>query len=147
MTQESAPAVAERLAAEPDDSLFSRGFLFGTFPQVVCQGRTRGSRYGLISGSNFLLGVLLARWLSPRSMGPMLYPLAFSPGWISLSVTFAGALSVFSAHIPREHSRLPENHLWLHWGLSFAMCLPLAMAAVAPLRWGILRRWRSLSRA
>jgi hypothetical protein len=63
-------------SAERDHSLFSSSFLFGTFRKWFAKGGLAIVDYGLISGSNFLLGVLLARWLSPRDYGA--YALSFS---------------------------------------------------------------------
>jgi len=131
-TQESAPAVAERLAAEPNDALFSRGFLFGTFRKWFAKGGLAVVDYGLISGSNFLLGVLLARWLTPREYGA--YALSFSffilAGFLYQSLLLE-PLSVFSGTLFRENIRgYLKTTLWIHWALSLAMCLALAVAAV-----------------
>src|SRR5580700_11685912 len=136
-TQESALAVAERLAPEPlvpepDDSLFSRRFLFGTFRKWFAKGGLAVVDYGLISGSNFLLGVLLARWLTPREYGA--YALSFSffilAGFLYQSLLLE-PLSVFSGTLFRENLRgYLKTTLWIHWELSFAMCLLLGLAAV-----------------
>src|SRR5580700_7190975 len=137
-TQESALAVAERLAPEPlvpepDDSLFSRRFLFGTFRKWFAKGGLAVVDYGLISGSNFLLGVLLARWLTPREYGA--YALSFSffilAGFLYQSLLLE-PLSVFSGTLFRENLRgYLKTTLWIHWALSAVMCLFLGVAAIA----------------
>jgi len=119
-------------SAEQDHSLFSRSFLFGTFRKWFAKGGLAIVDYGLISGSNFLLGVLLARWLSPRDYGA--YALSFSffilAGFLYQSLLLE-PLSVFSGTLFRDNIRgYLKTTLWIHWGLSLVMCLALAIAAV-----------------
>ncbi|HEV8523048.1 MAG TPA: hypothetical protein VGQ71_01005 [Terriglobales bacterium] len=57
-------------------SLFNREF---SMPRILSWGARGGlaiAEYGLISGSNFVLGILLARWMSAQQFGA--YALAFS---------------------------------------------------------------------
>src|ERR1700688_4993735 len=56
--------------------MFSRAFKVKGLIPWVTKGGLAVLDYGLISGSNFVLGVLLARWLSPRDYGA--YALVFS---------------------------------------------------------------------
>ncbi len=63
--------------------LFSRDFICKKFVPWVTKGGLAILDYGLFSGSNFLLGVLLARWMAPEQYGA--YALAFS---IFILVTF-----------------------------------------------------------
>jgi O-antigen/teichoic acid export membrane protein len=93
--------------------------------------------YGLISGSNFVLGVLLARWLTPSDYGA--YALAFS---IFILVAFLyqalllEPLSVFSGTTYRDNIRgYLKATFWLHWALSFIICLVLAGTVVAAKVW------------
>ena len=119
-------------AVGPDNSLFSRRFLFGACRKWFAKGGLAVVDYGLISGSNFLLGVLLARWLTPREYGA--YALSFSffilAGFLYQSLLLE-PLSVFSGTLFRGNIRgYLKTTLWIHWALSLAMCLALAAAAV-----------------
>lgn len=85
---------------------------------------------GLISGSNFVIGILLARWLTPVHYGA--YALAFS---IFLFVSgFQNALllepmSVLGPSLHRD--RLPAylgELLWLYFGLIAALSFLLSLA-------------------
>lgn len=87
--------------------------------------------YGLISGSNFVLGVLLARWLSPREYGA--YALVFSlfilVGFLYQSLLLE-PLSVFSGTLFYDNLRgYLKTTLSIHWALSLVMCLLLGAAA------------------
>src|SRR5579863_717004 len=119
-------------SVEQDHSLFSKNFLFGTFRKWFAKGGLAIVDYGLISGSNFLLGVLLARWLTPRDYGA--YALSFSffilAGFLYQSLLLE-PLSVFSGTLFRDNIRgYLKTTLWIHWGLSLVMCLALGIAAV-----------------
>jgi len=93
--------------------------------------------YGLISGSNFLLGVLLARWLAPADYGA--YALAFS---IFILIAFLyqalllEPLSVFSGTSYRNNIRgYLKATVWVHWGLCFIVCACLGGTALAAKIW------------
>jgi O-antigen/teichoic acid export membrane protein len=87
---------------------------------------------GLISGSNFLIGVLLARWLEPEQFGA--YALAFS-AFLLISVVYQALVlepqSVFATstyrHEPRQYM---GSLLRLHGVLASALFLAFATAAV-----------------
>ena len=87
---------------------------------------------GLISGSNFLIGVLLARWLEPEQFGA--YALAFS-SFLLISVVYQALVlepqSVFATstyrHEPRQYM---GSLLRLHGVLASALFLAFATAAV-----------------
>ena len=135
-TQEAEPAVSEPPAAERI-SVFSREFIFKKLVPWVTKGGLAIVDYGLISGSNFLLGVLLARWLSPSQYGA--YALAFS---IYVLVAFLyqalllEPLSVFSGTTYRDNIRgYLLTNLWIHWVISFAVCFLLGATAVAARLW------------
>ena len=85
----------------------------------------------LISGSNFLLGILLARWLAPEQYGG--YALAFS---VYILVAFLyqtlvlEPLSVFSGTVYRENIRgYMSTTLWVHLVISVAVFVVLGAAA------------------
>lgn len=87
--------------------------------------------YGLYSGSNFLLGVLLARWLAPVQYGA--YALAFS---IAIFVGFLyqaillEPLSVFAGTLFHDNLRgYLKAASWIHWAIAVVVCLCLAVAA------------------
>lgn len=88
--------------------------------------------YGLISGSNFLLGILLARWLSQEQFGA--YALAFSI-FILVGFLYQGLLleplSVFSGTLFHDNIRgYLKTTVWIHWALCLIMCSLLGGAAV-----------------
>jgi O-antigen/teichoic acid export membrane protein len=87
--------------------------------------------YGLISGSNFVLGVLLARWLPPVQYGA--YALAFS---IAILIAFLyqaillEPLSVFSGTVFQDNLRgYLKAAVWIHWGIGLLVCFILGLAA------------------
>src|ERR1700680_161719 len=87
---------------------------------------------GLISGSNFLIGVLLARWLEPEQFGA--YTLAFST-FLLISVVYQALVlepqSVFATstyrHEPRQYM---GSLLRLHGVLASAAFLAFVIAAL-----------------
>jgi O-antigen/teichoic acid export membrane protein len=136
-----APVVAEVVAAEPpsiepapeqhDDHAHNQS-VFGMFRKWAGKGGLAIIDYGLISGSNFLLGVLLARWLTPKEYGA--YALSFSffilAGFLYQSLLLE-PLSVFSGTLFRDNLRgYLKTTLWIHWALSAVMCLFLGVAAI-----------------
>jgi len=77
---------------------------------------------GLISGSNFLLGILLARWLAPDEYGA--YALAFSifilVGFLYQALLLE-PLSVFAGSAYRDNLRgYLRKTLWIHWAISLS---------------------------
>jgi O-antigen/teichoic acid export membrane protein len=131
-------AVAEEPPGEPARrSVFTREFIVQKLIPWVTKGGLAVVDYGLISGSNFLLGVLLARWLSPDQYGA--YALAFS---IFVLVAFLyqalllEPLSVFSGTTYRDNIRgYLLTNVWIHWAISFVVCFLLGAAAVAARFW------------
>ncbi|MFZ0417790.1 MAG: hypothetical protein WAM04_06780 [Candidatus Sulfotelmatobacter sp.] len=128
---EEANGEAERI------SPFSRDFILKKFIPWVTKGGLAILDYGLFSGSNFLLGILLARWMAPEQYGA--YALAFS---IFILVTFLyqalvlEPLSVFSGTAyPNNLRGYLRSNLWLHWGISLVVCLALGGTAVAARVW------------
>jgi O-antigen/teichoic acid export membrane protein len=118
-------------------SPFSREFIFKKFIPWVSKGGLAILDYGLFSGSNFLLGILLARWMAPEQYGA--YALAFS---IFILVTFLyqalvlEPLSVFSGtSYPNNLRGYLQSNVWLHWGISLIICLALGATAVAARVW------------
>ncbi len=124
-------------AADERIPLLSRRFIQEKFMPWVAKGGLALLDYGLFSGSNFLLGILLARWLPPEQYGA--YALAFS---IFILVTFLyqamllEPLSVFSGTTYRSNLRGYLNaNVWLHWGISAIICLLLGGTAVMANVW------------
>ena len=130
--QRSAQALAEPPAVEQDQQVSGSESVFAMFRKWAGKGGLAIIDYGLISGSNFLLGILLARWLTPKEYGA--YALSFSffilAGFLYQSLLLE-PLSVFSGTLFRDNLRgYLKTTLWIHWELSLAMCLLLGMAAV-----------------
>ena len=137
-TQEAKAAIAEPVLGVGVENVSPGWFALvrKLFPWVT-KGGLAIADYGMISGSNFLLGVLLARWLSPEHYGA--YALAFS---IYVLVAFLyqalllEPLSVFSGTAYRENLRgylLTATRL--HWGISFVVCFLLGATGVAAWAW------------
>ena len=86
---------------------------------------------GLISGSNFLISILLARWLTPEFYGA--YAVAF--GIYVLLQLIYGALilepmAVFGGSAYRRCLRdYCGSMLWVHLGISIAICLIIGSSA------------------
>jgi O-antigen/teichoic acid export membrane protein len=117
--------------------LITGEFLFHKLLPWVTKGGLAVVDYGLISGSNFLLGVLLARWLAPEQYGA--YALAFS---IFILVAFLyqalllEPLSVYSGTAYRDNLRgYLKTTLWIHWTISLVVCLALGATAIAAHVW------------
>ena len=93
--------------------------------------------HGLISGSNFLLGVLLARWLEPQQFGT--YNLAFS-SFLLISVVYQALVlepqSVFATSTYRHEPRQYMGSLLRLHGILVFSALFLAFAAAALLTHG-----------
>ena len=126
-------ALAEESSADDQKTpVISRGAVFGKVLTWLTRGGLAIVDYGLISGSNFILGVMLARWLAPTEYGA--YALAFSifvlVGFLYQALLLE-PLSVFSGTTFRGNTRgYLKVTLWIHWALSLVMCLLLAGAAV-----------------
>jgi O-antigen/teichoic acid export membrane protein len=105
-----------------------------TYPKFhswVAKGGLAIVDYGLYSGSNFLLGILLARWLTAMQYGA--YALALS---IAIFVGFLyqaillEPLSVFAGTLFHDNLRgYLKAASWIHWAIAGVVCLGLAMAA------------------
>jgi len=112
-----------------------RKVLFKRFLSWVTKGGLAVVDYGLISGSNFVLGVLLARWLSQREYGA--YALVFSffilVGFLYQCLLLE-PLSVFSGTLFHDNLRgYLKTSLSIHWALSLVMCLLLGVASAVTL--------------
>src|SRR3984885_8096272 len=130
--QQSAQALAEPPVMEQDRQPSSSESVFAMFRKWAAKGGLAIIDYGLISGSNFLLGILLARWLTPKEYGA--YALSFSffilAGFLYQSLLLE-PLSVFSGTLFRDNLRgYLKTTLWIHWALSAVMCLFLGVAAI-----------------
>ena len=107
-----------------------RGSLKGWLPWVG-KGSLAVLDQGLISGSNFLIGILLARWLAPEAYGA--YALAFSIFLFLAGFHNALLLEPMSVFGPASYKdQLPAylgKLLRLHFALTFALALLLALGA------------------
>jgi len=140
--QERTGTIAEQPAMSSARlNVLSREFITQKLVPWVTKGGLAVVDYGLISGSNFLLGVLLARWLAPEQYGA--YALAFSIFILVGSLYQAmllEPLSVFSGTAYHDNLRgYLKTTVWIHWGISFILCLMLGAVAVAARVW-----WHSL---
>ena len=115
----------------------SRRFITEKFLPWVTKGGLALLDFGLYSGSNFLLGILLARWMAPEQYGA--YALVFS---IFILVTFLyqalllEPLSVFSGTTYSKNLRgYLKSNFWLHWGVSAVICVLMAATAIAARVW------------
>jgi O-antigen/teichoic acid export membrane protein len=96
---------------------------------------------GLISGSNFLIGILLARWLVPEQYGA--YALAFSVFLFAAGFHGALLLEPMSVFGPAAYSKCLPAYLGKLLGLHSALVLLLAAlvgAGVVVLRYSTLGR-------
>lgn len=117
--------------------VLSRRFITEKFLPWVAKGGLALLDFGLYSGSNFLLGILLARWMAPEQYGA--YALVFS---IFILVTFLyqalllEPLSVFSGTTYSKNLRgYLKSNFWLHWGVSAVICVLMGATAVAAKVW------------
>jgi O-antigen/teichoic acid export membrane protein len=137
-SQEGTAAVTGKALEESERiALLSRRFIVEKFVPWVAKGGLALLDYGFFSGSNFLLGILLARWLPPEQYGA--YALAFSI-FILIGFLYQALLleplSVFSGTTYRANLRgYLRSNVWLHWGISAVICLLLGGTAVAAKVW------------
>jgi O-antigen/teichoic acid export membrane protein len=138
MSQRYEAGVAEgnNLGA-PRVAIFSRRSITEKFLPWAAKSGLALLDFGLYSGSNFLLGILLARWMAPEQYGA--YALAFS---IFILVTFLyqalllEPLSVFSGTTYSKNLRgYLKSNFWLHWGVSAVICVLLGATAIAAKVW------------
>jgi O-antigen/teichoic acid export membrane protein len=133
---EASVAEGNNLGA-PRVAIFSRRSITEKFLPWAAKGGLALLDFGLYSGSNFLLGILLARWMAPEQYGA--YALAFS---IFILVTFLyqalllEPLSVFSGTTYSKNLRgYLKSNFWLHWGVSAVICVLLGATAIAAKVW------------
>lgn len=136
--QTSTTAVIEQNAAQRQDKTPGRGSLVTKLLPWMTKGGLAVVDYGLISGSNFVLGVLLARWLAPREYGA--YALASSLfiliGFLYQSLLLE-PLSVFSGTLFHDNIRgYLKTTLSIHWAISLVMCVVIGGGAVVTLVFG-----------
>jgi O-antigen/teichoic acid export membrane protein len=113
------------LASKPKRFFFSRAIPLAT------KGGLAVLDQALISGSNFLLGILLARWLLPAEYGA--YALAFAIflllSFVSQSLLFE-PMAVFSGSAYRKSMRgYFRSVLWLHLAMTVITFVLLGTAA------------------
>ncbi|MBV9626118.1 MAG: hypothetical protein JOZ14_19295, partial [Acidobacteria bacterium] len=93
---------------------------------------------GVISGSNFLIGILLARWMQPDAYGA--YALAFSI-FVLFSLLYLSLvlepMAVFGASTYRTGlRRYLKSLLWIHTALTFVIFLTLGISSATVALWG-----------
>lgn len=135
--QDETRVVEGKSAGNQRVSPFSRRFMTQKFLPWAGKGGLALLDFGLYSGSNFLLGILLARWMAPEQYGA--YALVFS---IFILVTFLyqalllEPLSVFSGTTYSKNLRgYLKSNFWLHWGVSAVICALMAATAIAAKVW------------
>jgi O-antigen/teichoic acid export membrane protein len=135
--QEETGSTEGKSAGGERASLLSRRFITEKFLPWMGKGGLALLDFGLYSGSNFLLGILLARWMAPEQYGA--YALVFS---VFILVTFLyqalllEPLSVFSGTTYSKNLRgYLKSNFWLHWGVSAVICLLMGATAVAAKVW------------
>ena len=88
---------------------------------------------GLIAGSNFLVGVLLARWLAPEQYGA--YAIAFSAFLLLFQLYHSFVLEPMSVFGGSEYRDCLRGYLgqllWLHLGIALFVFLALGVFAGA----------------
>jgi O-antigen/teichoic acid export membrane protein len=114
----------------------SQGSFVGKIARWVSKGGLAILDQGLISGSNFMISILLARWLMPDQYGA--YAVAFGI-WIMLSLVYQSLvlepMGVFGGSTFRSNLRgYVRSLLSIHVALSIAICAALVMA------WAIAHR-------
>ena len=123
------------LPEPPQGSGNGAKMLDGANVQRMVRWGTKGSlailEYGLIAGSNFILGFLLARWMTPEQYGA--YGLGFSI-FLLLSFLYQALLlepmSVYGGSNYRENLRgYMRTSLKMHNAISVVIFLVLAIAA------------------
>ena len=90
---------------------------------------------GLISGSNFVLSVLLARWIAPVDYGA--YGLAFATFLLLANIYQALILEPMSVYGPAIYAEKPRSYLGALFWLQAALLLPIALliATAALVTW------------
>jgi O-antigen/teichoic acid export membrane protein len=117
--------------------LFSQRFVTEKLFPWVAKGGLALLDFGLYSGANFLLGILLARWMVPEQYGA--YALVFSI-FILISFLYQALLleplSVFSGTTYSKNLRgYLKSNFWLHWGISAIICVLMGATALAAKIW------------
>jgi O-antigen/teichoic acid export membrane protein len=108
------------------------GFTPAKFLRWITKGGLAVLDNGLISGSNFLLGILLARWLAPEEYGA--YALAFSlfilVGFLYQALLLE-PLSVFAGSNYRDNLRgYLKKALTIHWAISIPTAFVIGAGAL-----------------
>ncbi len=110
----------------------SQGFSVSKFFRWMTKGGLAVLDNGLISGSNFLLQILLARWLTPEEYGA--YALSFSifilVGFLYQALLLE-PLSVFAGSNYRDNIRgYLKKALTIHWAISVPTAALIAAGAL-----------------
>jgi len=116
----------------------TKGFALAKFLRWMTKGGLAILDNGLISGSNFLLGILLARWLAPEEYGA--YALSFSlfilVGFLYQALLLE-PLSVFAGSNYRDNMRgYLKKALTIHWAISLPTGVVIAAGALVAKAFG-----------
>ena len=119
-------------------SVPTKGFALAKFLRWMTKGGLAILDNGLISGSNFLLGILLARWLAPEEYGA--YALSFSlfilVGFLYQALLLE-PLSVFAGSNYRDNMRgYLKKALTIHWAISLPTGVVIAAGALVAKAFG-----------
>lgn len=114
------------------------GFALAKLVRWMTKGGLAVLDNGLISGSNFLLGILLARWLAPEEYGA--YALSFSlfilVGFLYQALLLE-PLSVFAGSTYRDNLRgYLKKALTIHWAISLPTGVLIALGALVSKAFG-----------
>ncbi len=109
----------------------ARGAALGKLVRWITKGGLAVAEQGLISGSNFVMGILLARWLMPDQYGA--YALAFAI-FLLLSLLYQSLLlepmAVFGGAAYRNCLRgYLGSLLWIHLAITVVIVVVLGISA------------------
>jgi O-antigen/teichoic acid export membrane protein len=132
LQEPEAPVVKSRTPA-----IFDRHSLREVIPWVT-KGGLAVLDQGLITGSNFVIGILLARWLAPEEYGA--YAVAFA-AFLLLAMLYQSLvlepMGVFGASAYRDRLRgYLKALLWVHLATALPIFLALCIAAGVALHLG-----------
>ena len=133
LEESSTTLTEEKTTSSETQSASGDGFALAKFFRWMTKGGLAILDNGLISGSNFLLGILLARWLAPEEYGA--YALSFSifilVGFLYQALLLE-PLSVFAGSNYRNNVRgYLKKALTIHWAISLPTGLLIGGGALA----------------
>lgn len=135
--QEAGPAISAEEKLRENASALERGGLGQKLARWTSKGGLAILDQGLISGSNFLISVMLGRWLMPDAYGA--YAVAFGI-WVMLSLVYQSLvlepMGVFGPSAFRDNLRgYLRSLVSIHVALSITICAGLAI-------WWAVAHWQ-----